>query len=181
MGDCYICGEETDKGKKNFALGEWIYLCSRACDDEYDPYEAESFEAPKTDFQCYRCGLWYDTKNEAKECAKEDILYDREAESFDAETKPVITSWRESKNPYGMSEADVSVKIEERNFAGKLQEFDDEGNQVFFDADWTNAPYGSWDEAWSDQVTFKQSRSYFRPRNLALAGIAYWVAMRLRK
>ena len=144
-------------------------------------YGAESFEAPKTDFQCYRCGLWYDTKNEAKECAKEDILYDREAESFDAETKPVITSWRESKNPYGMSEADVSVKIEERNFAGKLQEFDDEGNQVFFDADWTNAPYGSWDEAWSDQVTFKQSRSYFRPRNLALAGIAYWVAMRLRK
>jgi len=49
LGDCYICGEETDKGKKNFALGEWIYLCSRACDDEYDPYEAESFDAEVKD------------------------------------------------------------------------------------------------------------------------------------
>ena len=59
-----------------------------------------------------------------------------EAEWFGAETNPVITSWRESKNPYGMSEADASVEIEERKFAGKLQEFDDEGNQVFFDAEY---------------------------------------------
>ena len=176
MGDCYICGEETDRGKKNFALGEWIYLCCRACDDEYEPYEAESFEptitdykliknqeidgeqmkitvdyqgmpysgildggywdaesfgAEKKDFQCYRCGKYYDTNKEAKECAKDDILFDRDAESFDA--------------------------------------------------DWSNAPYGSWDEAWSDQVAFTQSKGYFRPRNLALAGLAYWVAMKLRK
>ena len=62
-----------------------------------------------------------------------------EAEWFGAETKPVITSWRESKNPYGMSEADASVKLEERNFAGKLQEFDDEGNQVFLDAEYEDA------------------------------------------
>jgi len=97
MGECYICGEETDKGKKNFALGEWIYLCCRACDDEYDPYRAESF-----------------------------------------------------------------------------------------DADWDNAPYGSWDEAWSDEISFpmveKPERLWLK--NLSVIAVfagAIWVGKQTRK
>ena len=87
--------------KDNFALGEWIYLCCRACDDEYDPYEAESFEA---------------------------------------EGEPTISYWQLSKSgPYNSSEANISVDFEGRKFAGKISEFDDEGNQVFgvesFDAE----------------------------------------------
>lgn len=341
MGDCYICGEETEKGKKNFALGEWIYLCSRACDDEYDPYEAESvkptitnyridgeqmkitvdyqgmpysgildggywdaesFEAPKgqlftpyknttsdetinmrinaTDmrnydnlpqrsrrtvlvtnmkdgkryyvrradcgagcycaaevvkvmdaesfdaekkgYQCYRCGKYYDTNKEAKECAKDDILFDRDAESFDADWRhrdwlndsenkiyvelfntigsgAIMGIAEEFESNRGINSYDDAIKwlrrytktnqspikLYEPKYAKVLWKHSLGYNNAYraesFDADWTNAPYGSWDEAWSDQVAFTQRKGYFRPRNLALAGLAYWVAMRLRK
>jgi len=47
MGECIICGEETDMGKKNFALGEWIYLCCKDCDWKYDyqRWRAETFHS----------------------------------------------------------------------------------------------------------------------------------------
>lgn len=143
MGECYICGEETDKGKRNFGSGEWIYLCSRACDDEYDPYRAESFEAE------------YD-----------EILHDEaEVMWWGTYTGTINVPTKQGKQYY----ANFDI-VKDPDF-----------NAESFDADWDNAPYGSWDEAWSDQVTFTQRKGYFRPRNLALAGIAYWMAMKLRK
>lgn len=47
MGECIICGEETDKGGKNFATGDWIYLCCRDCDDEYNHqrWRSETFHS----------------------------------------------------------------------------------------------------------------------------------------
>lgn len=154
------------------------------------------------DFQCYRCGLWYDTKGEASECAKDDIFYDREAESFEFEENSdnvsvdgLINHLKKYRWSYEQ-DGEVRVSVDDGNpngvlYLGKPSEdmevimvdnLDDSQRRAeSFDADWDNAPYGSWDEAWSDQVTFTQRKGYFRPRNLALAGIAYWMAMKLRK
>ncbi len=92
-----------------------------------------------------------------------DIVDVRGAETFDAEGEPTISYWQLSKSgPFNSSEANISVDFEGRKFGGKISEFDDEGNQVFgvesFDADWDNAPYGSWDEAWSDDVSFPMDK-----------------------
>ena len=160
MGDCYICGEETDKGKKNFGSGEWIYLCCRACDDEYDPYEAESFGAEdmititgidwETDGEDVDLPTTMEVPADLEEDEIADYLSDQKgwlvngfvmgAETFEAEGEPTISYWQLSKSgPFNSSEANISVDFEGRKFGGKLSEFDDEGNQVFgvesFDAE----------------------------------------------
>lgn len=103
-------------------------------------------------------------------------IYEMYAESFE----PTITDYKLIKNQeIDGEQMKITVDYQGMPYSGIL----DGGywGAESFDADWSNAPYGSWDEAWSDQVTFTQRKGYFRPRNLALAGIAYWVAMKLRK
>ncbi len=53
------------------------------------------------------------------------------AESFEAENKPTIYSWRVSKdNPWRIPEAHIAVECEGKRYAGTIQEWDEEGNQV---------------------------------------------------
>jgi len=252
MGECYICGEETDKGKKNFALGEWIYLCSRACDDEYDPYRAESFDAegdseayvvwklkgklPDRDWEVievfndredavnasknYSYGVFEELigMEEDDERGAEGF---RDAESFEAHEysyyhrKKAYKAWRknyeasgilqdrkkwnklyDSFDKYksqGFSKGESMVKsMKEMGLYNQLMQgvnvdaFLDHYSAESFDADWDNAPYGSWDEAWSDEISFpmveKPERLWLK--NLSVIAVfagAIWVGKQTRK
>lgn len=238
LGDCYICGEETDKGKKNFALGEWIYLCCRACDDEYDPYEAESFDAEvkdrhptlskkaKSEYvfperKAYPIGderhamlalvysTWPNNKKDASEVRRKvfqrypqlrtefmDGKYEtRNAESFDAErykltpkeiqhlVKNLRAIW--TKHEKGVYDEDeVLQKLESLLYnTGVMQEG---YGAESFDADWDNAPYGSWDEAWSDEISFPMGEKPEKLwlKNLSVIAVlagAIWVGKQTRK
>ena len=167
MGEYYICGEETDKGKKNFALGEWIYLCSRACDDEYDPYRAESFDA-EGDSEAYV--VW---KLKGK-------LPDRDWEVIEVfnDREDAVNA---SKNySYGVFEELIGMEEDDERGAEGFRDAES------FDADWDNAPYGSWDEAWSDEISFpmveKPERLWLK--NLSVIAVfagAIWVGKQTRK
>jgi len=42
---CVVCGEKTEMGAYSYGKGEWVSICSKDCELDYDDYEAESFEA----------------------------------------------------------------------------------------------------------------------------------------
>ncbi len=52
---CVVCDEKTEMGAYSFGKGEWVSICSKDCELEYDDYEAESFEAESEIF-CAECG-----------------------------------------------------------------------------------------------------------------------------
>lgn len=51
---CVVCGEKTEMGAYSYGKGEWVSICSKDCELDYDDYEAESFEADAT--SCFECG-----------------------------------------------------------------------------------------------------------------------------
>jgi len=69
---------------------EWFGAESFESDYDDEDYEREQrrISRAKDDFQCYRCNLWYDTKDEMNDCIKECKEYG--AESFEAETFEVF-------------------------------------------------------------------------------------------
>ena len=50
---CVVCDEKTEMGAHSFGKGEWVSICSKDCELEYDDYEAETFKAPS---HCASCG-----------------------------------------------------------------------------------------------------------------------------
>lgn len=179
MGDCYICGEETDRGKKNFALGEWIYLCCRACDDEYDPYEAESFDAEVKDRH----------PTLSKKAKSEYVFPERKAYPIGDEKHAMLalvySTWPNNKK----DASEVRRKVFQR-YPQLRKEFMDgkyeTRNAESFDADWDNAPYGSWDDAWSDEISFPMGEKPEKLwlKNLSVIAVlagAIWIGRQTRK
>ena len=76
---CATCGEMRDRyyGAESFE-GDYD-------DDDYER-EQRRISRAKDGFQCYRCNLWYDTKDEMNNCIKECKEYYtyNDAESFEA-------------------------------------------------------------------------------------------------
>ncbi len=87
-----------------------------------------------------------------------------DAESFGAETPCAVMVWRDGaltecgwwneKNEPCVYHPDGKDGIE----VGEDWDIVDVRGAETFDADWDNAPYGSWDEAWSDDVSFPMDK-----------------------
>ena len=119
----------------------------------------------------------------------------KDAESFEAEiyeptpkeiqhlVKNLRAIW--TKHEKGVYDEDeVLQKLESLLYnTGVVQEGYGEES---FDADWDNAPYGSWDEAWSDDVSFpvveKPERLWLKNLSaIAVLASAIWVGKQTRK
>ena len=150
--NCNYCGSDNIRHIKG-------YKCMN-CANEVN-YHAESFDASPDEedyddddyeiaqrrssndedgFQCYRCNLWYPTKDEMNDCIQSCIEYnDRiyDAESFDAQTK--ITGYTRGKDWEGKpytgqifpDHSDLDHELADRNQDGKMASWERAiGNQV---------------------------------------------------
>ncbi len=134
--------------------------------------DAESFEAETWGVQIYDTDLTMtDVKNMLKDAG--------------IKTKGSV---RKIGNGYGYYfKFDSS---HQSKFENAFKKFGKAGNYEYeaesFDADWDNAPYGSWDDAWSDDVSFpvveKPERLWLKNLSaIAVLAGAIWVGKQTRK
>lgn len=155
---CVVCDEKTEMGAYSYGKGEWVSICSKDCELDYDDYEAESFEADAESFSapshCASCGWnlvqvpigtetkwgvaiegnqYYYNHNACKGIGKLPI----KAESFDAQTK--ITGYTRGKDWEGKpytgqifpDHSDLDPELADRNQDGKMASWERAiGNQV---------------------------------------------------
>jgi len=91
---CVVCGEKTEMGAYSYGKGEWVSICSKDCELDYDDYEAESFNAETTIAKQY--GETLDNLDDLQKIVKKTISPKRKPTKFIKDAKSsVVDSWKQ--------------------------------------------------------------------------------------